>query len=299
MAADILIFGATGMLGQALVREAAARGVSIVQAADRDAELSFDITDNAALAGAIAKIAPKIVINAAAITNLTVCEDNPGLAYAVNARAVSVMAESCRAAGARLVHISTDHFFTGDVDRLHGEDAEVSLLNEYARTKYAGERFALANRGALVLRTNITGMRGWAGQPTFFEWAVSALERRAPLKLFSNYFASTIDVGTFSRALFDLAGMEVSGLLNVASRDACSKEDFVRTTAAELDIELDWAESGAAENLSPPRAESLGLDVARAEKLLGYRLPTCRESVHNLAREYSERSERKERKVGL
>ncbi len=63
------------------------------------------------------------------------------------------------------MQISTDHYFCGQGDLKHDESAPVTLLNEYARTKYAGEAFALTNPEACVIRTNVVGFRGWEVRP--------------------------------------------------------------------------------------------------------------------------------------
>ncbi len=138
-------------------------------------------TNAASVRQALDNACADLVVNAAAMTAIDECERDPGLAYAVNARAVAVMSAHCRSSGAAFVHVSTDHFFSGDRDRRHDEHAPVRLVNEYARTKFAGEAFARTYPDALVLRTNVTGLRDWMGRPTFAEWVFDALRRRAPL----------------------------------------------------------------------------------------------------------------------
>ena len=150
------------------------------------------------------------------------------------------------------------------------------------RTKFAGEEFALAFPNALVVRTNMTGRRGWK-QPTFFEWAASSLRHRAPMALFDDYFTSTIDAASLAAAVFDLVERKAHGLLNVASRDVASKRSFVEALARALGIDPDWVTVTSVKTLSVPRAESAGLDVSRAEEILGYALPDLGAVVASLA----------------
>jgi sialic acid synthase SpsE/dTDP-4-dehydrorhamnose reductase len=201
----ILLFGATGMLGRAIATEAARRDLPVVGASRHGPDRVIDLAATHLVRALIESVRPNLVINAAAITSLDACERDPCLANAVNARAVEIMSEYCRAADIALVHVSTDHFFTGDRDRPHCEGAPVTLVNAYARAKFAAEGFAALSPRALVVRTNVTGLRG-SSAPTFAEWALDALERRAPLRLFDDFFASTIDAPSLARALFDLVG---------------------------------------------------------------------------------------------
>jgi dTDP-4-dehydrorhamnose reductase len=278
----VLVLGSTGLLGQAIMKEAKKRGRQAIGAARRGAELALDIESSEEIKKAFAKLKPSLVINAAALTNIDVCEKDPGLAYRVNARAVSLLAEACRAQGIKLCHVSTEHYFTGDDNARHDEKAPVRLLNEYARSKYAGEAFALTAPDALVTRVNIVGWRGWQDQPTYVEWAVDVLEKRKPFKLFFDVFTSPLDVGACARGLFDLCDKGAAGIVNLGGREVSSKGEFITALAREMNIEPDWAEKGSVKELAALRAESLGLDVTLAEKLLGYRLPTTPEVVRAL-----------------
>src|SRR4051794_23254079 len=99
-----LVFGGTGMLGQAVVAEArsrgwAALGLSHAQANVADAEADLGWVDS---------FGPELVINCAAFTKVDLCETDQAQAFAVNGEAVARVAEVAKRAGAPLVHVSTD-----------------------------------------------------------------------------------------------------------------------------------------------------------------------------------------------
>ncbi len=269
----LLIFGSTGTLGQALRRVAAARKMEARGAARSGAEHALDIADAGAILALCRAERPQLVVNCAAVTDLDLCERQPATAYLVNTRAAGLIAAASAEIGAQCVHISTDHFFTGDGAMLHDEAAPVRLINEYARSKYAGEALALAVPGTLVVRTNLTGWRGWAGRATFLEWAVGALERREAISGFADFFTSTLDADTLADAIFDLAAADAAGLFNVAAHEATDKATFLRHLARKLGLPAEGIRDGSVRLLATPRAESLGLDVRKAEAALGYRLP--------------------------
>lgn len=270
------------MLGQALMSEAARRDIEVRGASRSGPDIAVDIRDGAALREILEQTRPDVVINSAAIVDLGACESRPDLAYAVNARAVALLTETIAAHPARLVQVSTDHYFVGDGPALHDEHAPVQLVNEYARTKFAGEAFALCRDDALVIRTNVTGFRGAADRPTFIEWALGAIERGEQLTLFDDFHTSTMSAGACATALFDLIERDAAGLLNVASSQVSSKLEFVTALAEALGRPLRDPTAGSVRGLQPPRAESLGLDVARAEALLGRALPDLQSTVQSL-----------------
>jgi dTDP-4-dehydrorhamnose reductase len=266
----------------ALVGECIRRRIDVIGAARSGSRHTVDVRNRPMIASLFRETNPTVVINAAAMADVQSCEDDACGAWLVNSRSVAFLAEECRATGARLVQISSDHFYSGDGDAAHDEAAPVRLVNEYARTKLAGEAFALTLPDALIIRTNFTGWRGWADRPTFVEWAVDALARRQPMTLFDDYFTSTIEANSLSSAILDLVELRASSIVNVACREVISKKAFVAKLAARLGFDLTKATNGSVKSLRVPRAESAGLDVRKAEAILGRKLPDLEAVVEAL-----------------
>jgi dTDP-4-dehydrorhamnose reductase len=285
----MIVTGSTGMLGAAWMRAANVRGLSAVGVARSNADFSIDLCDDMATACVLDEVEPSVVINCAAMTDVQACERDVGKAYATNARAVRTLAQHCQMRGIYLVQVSTDHFFTGDGAAKHDESVPVRLVNEYARAKFAAEGFALTCPGSLVLRTNVVGFRGWA-RPTFVEWAMRALDGGETIPLFDDVFTSSIDVGSFVSAALDLIARRASGLLNLASSEVSSKRAFIETLARAFGLSLAATTGGSVASMAGARrAESCGLDVLKAERLLGYRLPGLSEVVDALKAEHATR----------
>ncbi len=155
----ILLFGGNGQVGAELRRSLAPLGELV--ATTRDGRLAdgavceiADFDDPAALPGLIARIAPDLVVNAAAYTAVDRAEDDAESAYRANALAPRAIAEACAARGARLIHYSTDYVFDGRATEPYREDAATSPLGVYGASKLAGER-AIAESGAhhFIFRT--------------------------------------------------------------------------------------------------------------------------------------------------
>lgn len=288
--ASLAIVGATGLLGQALRLEASRRGYQVYGLARSGADFNVDIQDSEKLWDILDQLNPNYIINAAALISLDECERDSARAQAINALAVRDMADYCQKHDVRLIQISTDHYFTGDASLLHDELAEVHLLNNYAKSKYEGELFAKSVPNSLILRTNIVGFRGWLDRPTFIEWAITALAEGSPITLFDDFYTSSINVKAFSVALFDLIDKNASGIFNLASKDVASKADFLLKLAQELTLPVNHCALGSVHSKGGVvRADSLGLDVSKAEAILGYELPKTDEVIAELAREYRER----------
>lgn len=284
----ILILGATGLLGQALMREGKRRDYSVQGTARRLAALNFDLTDNQALSLAVAEEKPKVIINCAANVSLSACENDMAAAYAINAEMPAQLTHLCRKHGIYLVQISTDHYYSGDGPRKHLESEDVRPCNEYSKTKFLAEKAVLPNDNTLVLRTNIVGFRGRPDRPTFVEWALQALNQDSEVPLFCDYFTSSIDVTQFSEALFDLVQRRTTGLLNLASAQVSSKQTFVLALAKRFGLSTKHVTPASVTQMEGIRRnESCGLDVTAAEAALGYRLPDLAGVIEQLFEDHA------------
>jgi dTDP-4-dehydrorhamnose reductase len=146
----ILVFG-NGQLGQELARAAPARNLALRVLSHADA----DIADRDAVAAAMERERPTLVVNAAAYTKVDLAETEIDAAERGNAIGPGVLARACADAGVPLVHVSTDYVFDGTKQGAYVETDPIAPLGVYGRTKADGEA---AVRDALprhvILRTS-------------------------------------------------------------------------------------------------------------------------------------------------
>ncbi|MFJ6197486.1 dTDP-4-dehydrorhamnose reductase [Micromonospora sp. NPDC092111] len=232
----ILVTGASGMLGRDLLGVLDTRPDLTVTAATR---ADLDITDADAVRAAVA--GQDVVFNTAAWTDVDAAERDEAAATAVNGHGVAKLAQACAAAGARLVHLSTDYVFPGDADTPYREDAPTHPINAYGRSKVAGEQAVarfLPDTGYLVRtawlygghgRNFVSTMLGLAatrdhldvvddqhGQPTWsyalatrlVALADAALAGRAPAGIYHGTCSGQTTWYGLTRAAFALAGLD-------------------------------------------------------------------------------------------
>ncbi|MDO8581646.1 MAG: sugar nucleotide-binding protein [bacterium] len=134
MTQRVLILGAKGMLGQALVR---AFHDAEVFAWDRE---ECDITDAAFVAKKIGELRPELVVNAAAYNDVDGAEKDSTLANVINGDAVGYLANAAEKVGATFVHYSTDYVFDGAKKEGYQESDIPSPISEYGKSKFLGEQ---------------------------------------------------------------------------------------------------------------------------------------------------------------
>ncbi len=146
----VLVVGRTGQVGSALAAALPATGwpFEIMEAPE------LDLTDAASIEAAVSTVRPQVVVNVAAYTAVDAAETQSDLAYAINARGPGLLAEAAAAAGAAILHFSTDYVFDGTSGPWR-EDDTPSPLGVYGASKLAGERaVAAANPRHIILRTS-------------------------------------------------------------------------------------------------------------------------------------------------
>jgi len=285
----VLLLGATGMLGQSIRKNFSQKSVEVIGIARTGAEINADIANTDELIHKLEYVIPDAIINAAAITDLQYCEQNILEAYKVNSRICSCLADYSHRCGSYLVQISTDHYYTEDGCKKHDEESPIYLVNEYARTKYLGECLTRCYDNSLVVRTNIVGFRGKKAQPTFLEWVMQSIMQQQKMTLFNDFYTSSIHVKQLAEVLYKVICQQPRGVLNIASSEVTSKKEFILKIASAMQIQkMDYV-TGTVKNLSgAKRAESLGLDVNKAEKLLQITLPGLDGVVASILQEYGD-----------
>ena len=146
----ILITGGSGQVGHCL--KAQLEGCTELSVPDSSA---LNIADRRSVRQAVETFRPDYIINAAAYTAVDKAENDAERAFAVNRDGARHLAEAAEAAGATMLHISTDYVFDGAGGAPYDEAAPTAPQNIYGASKLAGEQAVLAAcRHAVVMRTS-------------------------------------------------------------------------------------------------------------------------------------------------
>ncbi len=143
----ILILGGTGILGSDLVKHFAKKAEVIAPT-----RMQIDLLNLDSVAKGLREIRPDRVINATAYTQVDGAETENELATALNVTAVKQLTELSAERRIPFIHFSTDQVFDGTATEPYLEEAVANPLNNYARTKWEGEKIALSYPNSLVLR---------------------------------------------------------------------------------------------------------------------------------------------------
>jgi dTDP-4-dehydrorhamnose reductase len=221
----VTIFGATGMLGKALMRQwrddADADEVTGLGSAQAD------IRDSAQVENAIRQSKPDWIVLSAAYTDVDGCELNPILASAVNTSGAVNVAQAAAKAGARLLFVSTDYVFDGTKSTPYETSDPRNPINAYGRSKAdAEEKILNILPDACIVRTS------WLFGPggKCFPDTILKLAAKLPEGEFATVVNDQRGCPTYTLDLADaivaLCKSSARGIIHCTNRGECSWFDF-------------------------------------------------------------------------
>ena len=222
--AKLLVTGAKGMLGQAVVAAAEKSGEQTLALGRGE----LDITDAAAITAAIDEFEPDALINCAAWTDVDGAEAEEASATAINGAGAAKLAASCAASGVRLVHVSTDYVFDGSATEPYLESDPVSAQSAYSRSKLAGEQAIEAAGGdyAIVRAAWLFG----AGGSNFVDTMLRLGAEREQIEVVTDQVGCPTWTGHLAPALVACAAADGTGIFHAVGGGRCSWFDLASET---------------------------------------------------------------------
>lgn len=208
----IIIFGGSGRTGQIISRAAEAKGHELLLPSHQ----ACNLANAAEVSRVILSSEAQAVINAAAVSNLEACSDDPLQAHLVNALAPAAMALACRHTGARFIHLSTDYVLDGRRPGKKGEHTKCRPENIYGESKHEGERqIAEANTESLILR--VSWIMGNPDRPSFVEQTLRRAMQGTPPAAIADKWSMPTDAEDIARVALSLLDTSASGIFHVCS----------------------------------------------------------------------------------
>jgi len=217
----ILVMGHKGMLGS-----------DLVEVLGRDHEVSgvdvgeFDITSAPDCLRVVEEISPRVIVNAAAYTDVDGCETNRDACFAVNAEGVRNIACACKDSGAKIVHYSTDYVFDGTKGEPYLEDDPCRPINAYGASKRKGEQVLIetAENHVLIRTAWLYGRQG----KNFVKAILAKAKDEGMLRVVDDQVGSPTFSFDLAQATKLLVERDCRGIYHVTNRGVCSWFQFAQ-----------------------------------------------------------------------
>ena len=216
----VAVFGATGLLGRALLREW--RDDEVIGLSSRD----VDIRDHDRVAELVARMQPDWIVLAAAYTDVDGCESNRELAFAVNRDGAASVARAAQASRSQLLFLSSDYVFDGTQRSPYETGAPRCPLGVYGKSKAQAEVLIMeALPNCCIVRTSwMFGVDGKCFPDTILRLAQS----RPRLDVVEDQRGSPTYTVDLARTIIQLCRTSASGLIHATNSGDCTWFEFAR-----------------------------------------------------------------------
>jgi dTDP-4-dehydrorhamnose reductase len=195
----------------------------------------FDITNADQVRQAVSDA--EMIVNCAAYTNVDGAESESELAHRINAEAVGRLGAIARDAGKWLLHISTDFVFDGHSNTPYAETDPAHPINEYGRSKLAGERL-LAETGCRHCIVRVEWTYGLAGN-NFVTKLMQRARTGNALKVVDDQVGSPTATTEVSKAVCELLPQQPEGLFHFAAAGYVSRHEMAKFVVDKLAMDID------------------------------------------------------------
>jgi dTDP-4-dehydrorhamnose reductase len=288
----VLITGAAGQLG---------RDVSAVLARSYETisltRETGDITNKQQIIDEVSFHQPIAVINCAAFTDVDGAESNQEMAFRINAEGAENIALACKQTGARMIHISTDYVFDGSSQRPYVENDATNPLNQYGKSKLAGEeRVAAVLPNHLILRTAwVYGQFGKNFVKTMLklgqDWRSRSEsgEKPQPIKVVNDQTGNPTWTLDLSEQIHALIAADITGIVHATSEGETTWYDLARMIFGEVGLAVDVISCSSEQFPRPAeRPANSSLENRRLKEYHLNRMPNFQDSLIRFLQNYKE-----------
>jgi dTDP-4-dehydrorhamnose reductase len=216
----VTIFGATGLLGKALVREW--KSDEVIGLGSKDA----DIRDPQQVLAALQRSQPEWIVLAAAYTDVDGCESDRERAFAVNCAGAVNVAQAAKACGSRLLFLSTDYVFDGVSTSPYETGHPRAPQGVYGKSKAdAEEQLIQILPDCCIVRTSwLFGVGGKCFPDTILRIAATKHE----IDVVDDQRGRPTYASDLARAIIQLCRRQAAGIVHVTNAGDCSWFEFAR-----------------------------------------------------------------------
>ncbi len=195
----------------------------------------LDVGDPQAVARAVERVRPALVVHAGAYTDVDGCEDDRQRAWRVNAEGTANLARVCAAIGARLIYVSTDYVFAGDASRPYEPGDPLQPTSAYGASKLGGELAVrtLLPRDHTIVRTSwVFAARG----RNFVRTILRLAAERPELRVVDDQRGRPTCADDLAAWIWALADRGAVGTVHACNAGECTWYGFAREIVAQAGL---------------------------------------------------------------
>jgi dTDP-4-dehydrorhamnose reductase len=224
----VAIVGAQGQLGRDASQAFTDYGDQVIALGHAD----IDVSDIDSVDKALRDLRPEVIVNTAAMHQVERCEQDPTLAFAINALGPRNLGMVAQELGAILMQISTDYVFDGVKRTPYKEDDVPRPLNTYGNTKLAGEHYVrcTADRHFVLRTSGLYGKHPCRGKGglNFVDLMLKLGRERGKVRVVASEETTPTSTYELAQQMVTLSRSDSFGLFHASAEGSCTWYDFAR-----------------------------------------------------------------------
>jgi len=272
----IAVIGAAGQLGSDLMRQLGPQAIPLTHA-------DVELTDADSVARVLHALQPTHVINCAAYNLVDRAEDEPDVAFRINALGPRLLAQACATRQIFLCHVSTDYVFGRDpATRPRTETDPTGPVSAYGISKLAGEDFvrSLCPRHLIVRTCGLYGQHAARGKGNFVETMLRLGRERPELKIVHDQHCTPTSTVDLAEAMAALIAVGTTGVIHATNAGECSWFEFAGEIFRRAELPVRTVPvTAAAYGARARRPDYSVLDGSRLAGILGRPMPTWQDAL--------------------
>lgn len=278
MLRKILVIGGSGLVGSTFLRYGL--GNYDLHATINVNKIEFNsilstkmnlVEERSTIVDLINTFKPEVTIHTAAHPSVDLCESRKDLADTLHVDVTRDIAGVCKEIGSKLLYLSTDWVFGGELNKKYTESDTPNPINYYGKTRLLAEKIIMDySPSNVVLRTAV--IYGWHKRSRFTNWILQSLMEKKIVDPHVDQYATPTLVDDLVKSMIRIIDRDISGLYHAAGKTCINRYEFARLLARifGLDENLIKPVTAIEKKQDAPRPVSSCLDSTRLEKIIDY-----------------------------
>jgi len=274
----LLIIGGSGLVGSTLLQHASPN--YDIHFTYNTNKITFDnvsstqinLFDNQKrIIDLIKEIQPDIVVNTAAHSSVDLCETDHKIADKLHVDITHDITQACKDSGSKLIYLSTDAVFQGELNKKYTELDQPNPINYYGKTKLQAEQITLnASPKNVILRTAV--IYGWHKKSRFTNWIIQTLKENQIVDPFIDQYNTPTLVDDLVKSLLAIFEKNISGIFHATGKSCLNRYEFALLLANifGFNTKLIKPVTSKEKKQVAPRPISTCLDSRKLEKLIDF-----------------------------
>lgn len=294
MKKKLLIIGGSGLVGNSLIKHAYKLHdvhftYNKINPMMCDVDGTFlDLTENRSdITSLIKSLKPDVTIHTAAHSSVDHCESDHSSADLLHVAITDDIAASCNSVGSKLIYISTDAVFPGEINKKYLEIDTPDPLNYYGKTKLQAEKIILnTSSNNVVLRSAV--IYGWHQRSRFTSWIIDSLSQNKIVDPFVDQYNTPTLVDDLVTSILKIIELNISGLYHATGRSCINRYDFAIKLAKKFGLknELILPVTSKEKKQIAPRPISTCLDSTKLENAISFNFKDIDEGIDYIYKKF-------------